>query len=178
MALFEIDDFSKPYVEWIDGRPEPKVSPQRKHGKLQGRCTALLEDLGGATGEVASEWRVYLPDGPHGPTTLVPDVAYISRERLLPLSDTQIEKPPFAPDVAVEIRSPEDPPKRRAEKVALYLANGSLLVLDVDFETKHITAHARGGVTTFTKSETFEHADVPWLRFDVAPLFANLDFKR
>jgi Uma2 family endonuclease len=178
MAILEIDDDIKPYVEWIDGRAEPKVSPQRKHGKLQGRFMALLEELGSAAGEVATEWRVYLPDGPHGPTTLVPDVAYISRERLLPLTDAQIEKPPFAPDVAVEIRSPEDPPRRCAEKVALYLKNGSLLVLDVDFETKRITAHSRDGVKIFSEGDIFEHAAAPWLRFNVARIFANLDFKR
>ena len=59
-------DYDKPAVEWISGRPVRKVSPARKHGKLQLRIGALLERLGGAFGEVASDSRIkaFRVDGP------------------------------------------------------------------------------------------------------------------
>jgi len=177
MAVRICDD-EKPYVEWIDGQSFPKVSLQRKHGKLEWRFGALLDALGGTQGEVAAEWRCYLPDGPHGPSTLVPDVAFISFERLRSLSDQEVEQPPFAPDVVVEIRSPSYRERLAAEKIALYLRYGTRVVLDVDPERRCITAHAPEGVAAFDQSATFEHAAVPWLRFEIAPLFANLEFRR
>ena len=39
-------DFDKPAIEWISGRPVRKVSPKRKHGKLQFRIAALVDRLG------------------------------------------------------------------------------------------------------------------------------------
>ncbi len=43
----------------------------------------------------------------------MPDVAYISRERLAPLSDEEIEVPTVAPELVVEIVSPDDREKIR-----------------------------------------------------------------
>jgi hypothetical protein len=114
-------DYDPPEIEWIAGRAAPKVSPNRKHGKLQFRIGALLERLGGAFGEVASEWRIHLPAD---------------------------------------------------------LAHGSLLVLEFDPDKHCVIAHANDGVATFGERKTFEHPAVPWLRFEIAPLFAGLEFPR
>ena len=94
----------KPYREVYDGVIHEKVSPQNAHGKVALRVGRLLEDWAGRRGDVSVELRVYLAPG----TTLVPDVAFISGARLAPLSNEKREKPPFAPDIVAEIRSPDD----------------------------------------------------------------------
>ena len=170
-------DYDPPETEWIAGRAAPKVSPNRKHGKLQLRIGALLERLGGAFGEVASEWRIHLPEEPEK-TSLLPDVAFVSHARMAGFSEAQASEPALAPDVAVEILSPSDRRRDADEKIALYLKHGSALVLEIDPEKRCIVAHARDGVRTYGQSEVFEHTAVPWLRFEIAPLFADLDFPR
>src|SRR5271154_432143 len=96
--------FDPPEIEWIAARAAPKVTPTRKHGKLQFRIGALLERLGGAFGEVASEWRIHLPKEVQK-TTLVPDVAYVLHARMAGFTAAQTAEPALAPDIAVEILS-------------------------------------------------------------------------
>jgi Uma2 family endonuclease len=170
-------DFDKPAVEWISGRAVLKVSPTRKHGKLQFRIGALLDRLGGGFGEVATEWTMHFPDEPKR-TVLVPDVAFVAHARMSGFTSKEASEPPIAPDIAVEILSPSDRRRDADEKIALYLKHGSSLVLEVDPDRYAIVAHARDGVTTFGERDTFAHDAVPWLRFDIAPLFADLEFPR
>ena len=93
-------------------------------------------------------------------------------------TSAQASEPALAPDIAVEILSPSDRRRDVDEKVALYLKHGSKLVLEVDPDGYTIAAHARDGVTTFGTDDSFAHDATPWLRFDVAPLFADLEFPR
>jgi len=177
MATLIIDD-EAPFIEYIDGRVLPAVSPKRKHGLLTARFFQLLERLSGAPGQVSLEWRCYLPSDPEKPTTLVPDVAYVSLDRMKSLSDDEIEEPPFAPDVVVEIQSPSGRAGAIAQKIERYLRHGSILVLDVDPKKRTIAAHATDGVRKFEENDTFNHPAVPWLQFEIAPLFANLEIVR
>jgi Uma2 family endonuclease len=170
-------DFDKPAVEWISGRAVRKVSPTRKDGKLQFRIGALLDRLGGGFGEVASEWTMHFPDEPQR-TALVPDVAFVSHARMAVFTDAQASEPALAPDIAVEILSPSDRRRDADEKIALYLKHGSLLVLEVDPERYTIGAHAGDGFRIFGERDVLSHAAAPWLLFDVAPLFADLEFPR
>jgi len=170
-------DYEKHAVEWISGRAVRRASPTRKHGKLQVRFGARLDKLGGEFGVVASGWTMHVP-GEAQRTALVPDVAFVSHARMSEFTAAQASEPAIAPDIAVEILSPSDRRRDADEKVALYLRHGSLLVLEVDPERYTITAYARDGITTFAESDTFAHAAAPWLRFDVAPLFADLEFPR
>lgn len=173
--MVNIDLDEKPYLEILDGLAVRKVSPKRKHAILQWRIAALIDRLGGSFGQVATEWRFHLPTSGNGATTLVPDVAWVALERLRSLSEDAREEPPFAPDTVVEVRSPSDRKTHIAAKIAAYLANGSLVVLDVDPDREIITAHERGDSTTFSGGDFFQCASVPWLRFEIAPLFATLE---
>ena len=149
-------DLDKPAVEWISGRAVRKVSPTRKHGKLQVRIGALLDRFGGTFGEVASEWTMHFPGEPKR-TALVPDVAFVSHARLAKFTSSQASEPPIAPDIAVEILSPSDRRRDADEKIALYLKHGASLVLEVDPDRYTIVAHARDSVTTLanaTRSRT------------------------
>jgi Uma2 family endonuclease len=169
--------YDKPAIEWISGRPVRKVSPTRKHGKLQFRIGAILDSLGSTFGEVASEWTMHFPEEPQR-TALVPDVAFVSHARMAGFTAKQASEPALAPDIAVEILSPSDRRRDADEKNAIYLKHGSLLVLEVDPDRYTIVAHAIDGITTFGKDDTFAHQAAPWLSFDLAPLFADLEFPR
>src|SRR5271154_1871234 len=92
----------KPAIESIRGRWERKMSPRRRHAILQRKIGALLADWAGDRGEVGSEWRVYLSPLGEEPSSLVPDVAYFSFERLPPELREARGKPEIAPDTARE----------------------------------------------------------------------------
>ncbi len=165
----------KPEIELLGGRKYPKMSPKRTHGLVQMAVAAILRRCAAGRGQVVPEWRCRLTPMDE----LVPDVGYMSFERLLPLSDTEREEPPFAPDIAVEVRSPSNRAAYDAKKIAVYLMHGAQLVLDIDPADRMVHAHAPGtGTRSFRTLDTFEHPHTPWLRFDVAELFVDIDLPR
>src|SRR5580658_4577470 len=118
---------TKPETEWILGRPVQKVSPFRIHARLQARLAVALWPWAEGRGEVGCEWRFRVAPPGEIRRPLVPDLAYVSYERLQGLEGRDLELPPFAPDVAFEILSPDD---RRADvddKIDTYLRAGSAL---------------------------------------------------
>ena len=165
-----------PTIEYLDGRAYPKVSPRTGHSLVQGAMLALLRASAGRRGAVGPELRCYPAAAKRTQTSLVPDVAFVSRERLRALHDgEEREKPPFSPDVVVEVRSPSEDLRFLRKKIERYLATGALLVLDVDPQSRTISAHSHEGVTQFTQDMRFTHARVPWLTFDVREVFCDLD---
>jgi Uma2 family endonuclease len=166
----------KPYVEYLDGKAYPKaVSPKARHSIVQGTAFTILRRCSAGIGIAGTEWdfRLGVADGMQ--TMFVPDVAVVMLERLRSLPESDREQPPFAPDVAVEIRSPSYRHAFASEKIVRYLRNGAVLVLDVDPIKRVVFAHSVGGVRTFVESERFMHEAAPWLAFDVAELFSDLD---
>jgi Uma2 family endonuclease len=163
-----------PEIEYLDGEAYPKVSPKLTHGVVQFAMARILYAAAGKRGKVVTELHVY-PGEAETDATFVPDVAFVSRDRLRQLPPDQREDPPFSPDVAVEVRSPSNDLHYLEKKIARYLATGALLVLDVDPGTRTIVAHGASGVRTFTQTERFESPDVEWLRFDVNEAFLELD---
>jgi Uma2 family endonuclease len=174
MAL-RISDDEKPYVEWLAGRPVPKVSPKHRHSAVQGALCAIVRHLGKGRGTWGTEWRFDLDEQKGKRTSLVPDVAFVSYERWRPLDNEKRQQPPFAPDLAVEVRSPSDRMKNVLWKVQAYLDGGALLVLDVLPEERRLIAYDRGGPTEFASGDLFEHPAMPWLRFNVPEAFADLE---
>lgn len=164
-----------PRFEYLNGRPHAKVSPRLWHAQVQLSIGQILLSLARGRGKVGTEWRFLLGEVDRTYTEFVPDVAYVSNERLSALSPQARQKPPFAPDVAVEVRSPSDHLGYFREKVARYLETGSVLVLDADPQTQTITAYSADGSRTFVVSERFEHSAAPWLVFDVAEAFSELE---
>jgi Uma2 family endonuclease len=173
-----------PEIEWIGGCPVAKVSPRRRHGLLQSRLLTAIAHAAGSRGDTLPEWRFHLIDSPEGRTTLVPDVAFVSYDRLRALSDEEAEEPPFAPDIAVEVHSPSDREKNIIAKAELYLRNGSTLVLDIDPDIPCIHAYTKSESTQefkkeqFHPGETLTHPAIPWLQIDTTQLFANLNIPR
>ncbi len=52
----------KPAWEWVLGRALQKMSPKRRHARLQGQLMVLFEQWNDAPGQAASGKRVVLPD--------------------------------------------------------------------------------------------------------------------
>ncbi len=170
--LSSIDE--KPYTEILDGEAVQKVSPQTKHSILQLAIGTILGRLAGDRGIVGTEWRFYM-DPPGGlQTSLVPDVAYVARERLVALTPAQREKPPFSPDIAVEIRSPDDVVKHVEWKMRAYLTMGGTLAFDVLPDTYEVRAFTLDGVKTYALGDQFTSDALPWLTFSIDELFAGI----
>jgi Uma2 family endonuclease len=164
-----------PVVEYLDGERRRKVSPRSKHARVQALFVMLLERRGGEFGMGGTEWdfRIGLVDD--SDSFLVPDVAFITFERLAAIEKKERDRPPVAPDIAVEVWSPTNDRGFLNRKIAKYLANGSSLVLDVDPRARTIVAHAVEGVRRFEAADRFAHPAVPWLEFDVAEAFRGLE---
>jgi Uma2 family endonuclease len=106
----------------------------------------------------------------------VPDVVFIRQERLGPGRAGLAATFRAAPDLAVEILSPDQPAGRFAAKVQFYLRHGVRLVwvVDPDAETVTVFAPDRDPVT-LQGEDMLDGGDVlPGLRTTVA-IFAELD---
>jgi len=168
--------FDAPEIEYLDGRPYPKMSPKTAHSMTQTALVLLLRDLAGKRGRAGTEWhfRIGAVDGTD--TVFVPDVAYVAIERLRALSGEDREEPPIAPDIVAEVRSKGESARLRREKIARYRATGTLIVLDVDPQTRTIAVHGAGVPQVYESGDNFVSSEIPWLTFDVDRVFADLDF--
>ena len=175
MAQYEIVlPETKPETEWVRGRPLQKVSPQRTHSRLQGALTMQLDRWAAGRGEVGPEWRFRVAPPGEVRRPLVPDVAYVSNERLRPLSDTELEIPPLAPDVAAEILSPDDHRIDVDDKIDVYLRAGSSLAIVVDPQQHAIELHDREKTVRLDEAGTIEHWALPEFSYPVRELFSVL----
>jgi Uma2 family endonuclease len=165
----------KPEIELLDGRAYPKVSPKARHSGVQGELWRVIQDMAGDCGFARTEWRFKIGRADDTNTTFVPDVGYVSFERLHEIPEKERDEPPFAPDIAVEVRSPSDNLAFLRRKIERYLQTGSVLVLVADPDKRTIAAHDPHGVRNYATGNRFEHSAVPWLTFDVAVIFAKLD---
>lgn len=101
------------------------------------------------------------------------DVAFVSNERLAGVINFK-KHIPFGPDLAVEVRSPNDRDAEVEEKVQLWLSSGSQLVWDVDPGTRTVVVHRPGAepVTLREDDEIDAGAVIPGFRCRVADFFA------
>ncbi len=168
---------TKPAIESYRGRLIRKVSPQRRHGRLQLVIGSILAAWARAKGEVATEWRLYLVPPRGSWSSLVPDIAYVSYKRLPRNAPAESrEKPMLAPDLAIEILPPDDRSRRVAEKTELYLEFGTYAVIIVDAETRSFEVIANGGsARRFNEGEHVVIGGFEALTFDVAAIFAETD---
>jgi hypothetical protein len=88
---------TKPETEWILGRAVQKSSRFRTHSRLQVAFVLALSPWSGGRGEVGTEWRFRIAPPGEIRRPLVPDVSYVSFERLRGLAGRDLELPPFAP---------------------------------------------------------------------------------
>ena len=102
----------------------------------------------------------------------VPDFAFVSKERIKAAGDNYVYFP-GAPDLVVEVISPNDRLTEVAEKVAEWLAAGTRMVVVVNPHNRTAQAHTPDGVTELTEADTLDGGDVvPGWRLPVADIFA------
>jgi Uma2 family endonuclease len=110
----------------------------------------------------------------HDPDTVRgADVAFVRSERLALIVHPE-KHIPFGPDLAVEVRSPNDRDSEVEEKVALWLAAGSQLVWDVDPDDRTVRVYCKGAEpVTLREDQEIDGGDViPGFRCRVADFFA------
>ena len=119
---------------------------------------------------VASETGFLLTTNPD--TVRAPDAAFISRERasVAPVRGYR----PGAPDLAVEVVSPNDSYTEVAEKVATWLEHGTRMVIVVDPRRRAVAIHrSLNHVRHLTVDDVIDGEDVvPGWRLAVRDLFA------
>ena len=163
------DDFRYELVRGRLTRMSPVAPP---HGRATAVLTARLWNhvTDRSLGEVWNEVGFRLAHDPD--TVRAPDIAFVSAERL-PQRDAR----GFyrgAPDVAIEVLSPDDRPADMREKVQDYLAVGTRAVVVVDPHNRRATVHRPGApATILTIDDTLDlHPIVPDWRLKLAELFA------
>jgi Uma2 family endonuclease len=154
---------TKPASEWVNGRVLQKMSPQRKHALAQAvfasELLAWAREHG--RGRVGSEWEFRLQPPGEVRRPLVPDVAYISYERLAyGATDDIADMPRIAPDVVVEVLSPGDREKDLQEKIRVYLTCGTAAVFEVNTHDRTVTVHDGGGQRVFNFDAVIEHSSL------------------
>jgi Uma2 family endonuclease len=134
---------TEPASEYVCGEVVQKPMPDLPHSRLQSYLWSLLDRFLDQTGLGIAEVELRCvfgpPDEQHG---YIPDLVYLSNAKV-PDDDTR-EMRPFegAPDIAVEVLSPDQHAGEFADKLQFYLMYGVRLVwvLDPDRETVRIYA--------------------------------------
>ena len=145
-----------------------------EHGRVEVRIAVILERFVRAhdLGVVYADTGFLLARAPD--TVRAPDVAFVSRARALALRGIATYLP-LAPDLAIEIVSPNDRPMDVHAKVADYLTAGTRLVWVVDPATRTVVAYRRLlAPTRIARTGLLDGEDVlPGFRVPVADLFAE-----
>lgn len=117
--------------------------PGFEHGQVSIRVASLLSafvrprGLGAVTGEAGFQLAAD-PD-----TVRAPDAAFVAADRLPP-RDQRRGYLRLAPDLAVEVLSPDDRPRAAAAKTRAWLAAGVRILWVIDPVARRATVHAPG----------------------------------
>lgn len=168
-----LPDNIKPALEWVNNRILQKVTPRRKHALAQSQFAAALTAWANKTGRgmVGTEWHFQVRPPGEISRTLVPDIAFLSFDSMPADELEETEIPRIAPDVVVEVRSPEDRDQDISEKIRVYLQAGTRVVFLVEPAKKIVNAVERARSKTFSNTETLTHRVLPGFSMPVRKLF-------
>jgi Uma2 family endonuclease len=153
-----------------------KMSPAgHNHGRIIIRLTTPLDlhvrrnKLGAV---YAAETGFKLSSNPD--TVRAPDIAFISRHRVEQVGDTAGYWP-GAPDLAVEVLSPDDRVSEVEEKVSEWLSGGSQQVWVVSPKLRTVTIYTSlTDIVMLTEKDTLEGGGVvPGFEISIAEIFAE-----
>ena len=107
-----------------------------------------------------------------------PDVSFISKNKLVGVKHPSKKFPHFAPDLAVEILSPDDTVEGLHQKIVEYFDNETKLVWVVNPEEQTVLVyHSPQPDTILRISDQLQGENVvPGFTMQVADLFAEFDF--
>lgn len=161
-----------PKTELWNGQPTPRMAAPADYCALVGRLAGYLGGhvLPRGLGEVFASECAFFPAGDEG-VLLVPDVAFVRAERLVPLAERAgfLE---LAPDLAVGIAEAPLWPPHVAEHLSDYLAHGVRLIWLVDPIAGRVTVHVPGATArVFGADDVLDGGDVvPNFRVPVSAL--------
>jgi Uma2 family endonuclease len=173
-----IDDTVKPAIEWIHGRPVQKLMPTDLHSFVQTAFLIFFDSWAKGTernrGKVGCEWRFRIPPNSYGTESVVPDVAFLSTYFDLEKKDRTY--PAIAPDIVVEVLSPDDRLRDVREKCAFYLWWGVRLVIIADPLRRTVEAHESAEAVSHLKEYDVVRSNAfPSLTIPLHEIFAELD---
>jgi Uma2 family endonuclease len=156
-------------LELINGEIVEKV-PTEKHGMYVGNIyfhirVHVQEHRGG---RVVMEVRYRTPEDRRN--ARIPDVAYTIG------SEPPVEKGsvPRMPDLAVEVKSPDDSLKDMRTKARYYLTNGTKLVWLVDPQKRFVEVYTADKEDLLFEDETLDGGDVlPGFQMSVRDIFED-----
>jgi Uma2 family endonuclease len=110
----------------------------------------------------------------------IPDVSFVSFERLPDPDAADVAIADFAPDLAVEVLSPSNTGREMERKRRDYFEAGTLLVWEIDPKKEIIDVYtAPDSIKRLTKSDTLTGNSVlPGFKMRVADLFARKNKRR
>ena len=138
--------------ELVAGEFRKLIPPGDDHGRIAADIVYELKRhvKPHGLGVVHGEAGFVLARGPD--TVRAPDAAFTSAERAAPRSPKYCEG---APDIVVEISSPDDRPGYVRDKIEMWLDAGATLVWEIDPRQRTVTVHRRGrGAHTLTEADT------------------------
>jgi Uma2 family endonuclease len=164
----------KPALEFEDGEVTQKVSPRGRHGRLQSAFSGWVnrhaEPRKWAMAFTETRFTV-------AGVSRVPDVSVYRWDRIPRAANGEVADDFFiAPDVAVEIRSPEQSRASQIRRCHWYVANGVRLALFVDPDARAVWVFRPGvDVQVARGDDAIDLGEiVPDLRLSVAELFGWL----
>ncbi|MHC5539794.1 Uma2 family endonuclease [Singulisphaera rosea] len=164
----------KPYLEYIDGQIEPKVSPQFKHGWIEFKLTESLnryaEPLG--LGFAVPELRCTFVG-----RSIIPDVAFLMDSHVETDNRGEFSDEIWRPsDLHVEILSPEQSIRKTREKLEHSTSNGCQLGWLIDPGKKTVDVFRPGQLPERLSADGFLDggAVLPGYRVSATEIFGWL----
>ena len=169
---------TKPASEYLCGEVHQKPMPDLDHSRLQGLLYLLLHQFLATIplGVVAIEWRCVF--GPHGrDRAFVPDVTFATHERRAAKGRNERKFLWAAPDLAVEVLSPDQHADEFADKLHFYLLHGVRLVWVVNPWERTIRVFRPGEDSQLLGAgDTLDGGDVlPGFAVAVDDIFAEIE---
>ena len=159
--------------ELSNGELVPMTPVNFQHGKIVVRFSRLLDQFveQHRLGAVGTEIGFRLARNPD--TLRAPDIAFVAQSRQ-PKGAAALKFAEFAPDLAVEVLSPEDSASEVLKKTEEYLAAGVRLVWIADPGTQTITVYrSLEDVRVLPADQELDGGDVlPGFRIPVKEIFA------
>jgi len=176
LRMPEIDEH--PYLEFIDGRIEAKVSPQKKHGMLEKRLMNHIDAHAEPRqlGQTFPELRCTFAG-----RSIIPDVVFLFDEHIETDERGEILDPTLRPpDIHIEIVSPDQSVRKCREKLVFSTANGCPLGWLIDPSRRTVSVYRPGRRAERLAADGALQGDpvLVGYRLPVAELFGWLKLRR
>lgn len=167
---------TKPATEFIDGRLLQKMSPFGLHARVQGVVVAALIDWANelGRGRVGTEWDFDLTPPGEQTNRLVPDVAFLSYDRVSFEDDAGSQVPVVGPNVAIEILSQGQTLENSKRRIDIFRACGTNVVVLVDPSKEVAWIIDSSGTREIPRDGAIEHASMPAFRLPLARCFEKV----